>query len=105
LDLLKESPERDARELQLLQSLYLVLLVTRGWAAPETVATAERAAMLAEKRGNLRQLIGSMITRCGQTYLAGELRMAGALARTRRLSSLNANIAPPCSQSCTISKY
>jgi tetratricopeptide (TPR) repeat protein len=36
--------------------------------------------MLAEKRGNLRQLIGSMLRRCGQALLAGELRMAGTLA-------------------------
>ncbi|HKV54960.1 MAG TPA: AAA family ATPase [Candidatus Binataceae bacterium] len=80
LSLLPESPERDARELQLLVSLYFVLYVTRGWAAPETVAAVERARMLAEKRGNLRQLIGSMLRRCGQGLLAGELRMAGALA-------------------------
>ncbi|MBV8356433.1 MAG: hypothetical protein JO189_00645, partial [Deltaproteobacteria bacterium] len=80
LNLLRESPERDARELQLLQSLYPVLFVTRGWAAPETVFAVERAGMLAEKCGNLGQLIFSMLRRCGQTYVAGELRTAGILA-------------------------
>jgi class 3 adenylate cyclase/tetratricopeptide (TPR) repeat protein len=80
LSLLPESHEREARELQLLQSLYSVLFLTRGWAAPETVAAAERAQMLAEKCGNLRQLIFSMLRRCGQAFFAGELRMAGTLA-------------------------
>jgi predicted ATPase len=80
LNLLPESPERDGRELRLRQSLFLMLYVTRGWVAPETVAAAERARILAEKRGNLRQLIGSMLRRCGMALLAGELLMAGALA-------------------------
>jgi hypothetical protein len=66
--------------LELLQSFYFVLSVTRGWGAPETVAAAERAGMLAEKRGNLGQLIGSMLRRCGLAFIAGEMRMAGTLA-------------------------
>jgi class 3 adenylate cyclase/tetratricopeptide (TPR) repeat protein len=80
LNLLPESPERDGRELRLRQSLYFMLFLTRGWAAPETVAAAERLGMLAEKRGDLRKLIGSMVRRCGQAFFAGELRMAAALA-------------------------
>jgi tetratricopeptide (TPR) repeat protein len=36
--------------------------------------------MLAEKCGKPGQLIGSMLTRCVQAYVAGELRMAGTLA-------------------------
>jgi tetratricopeptide (TPR) repeat protein len=79
-NLVRESPKRDTRELQLLQSLYSILHVTRGWAAPETVAAVERAGTLAEKRGNLRQLSGSMIRRFFQFCVAGELRMAGTLA-------------------------
>jgi len=80
VNLLRESPERDGRELQLLQSLYSVLFVTRGWAAPETLTAAERVGMLAEKRGNLSQLIDSMLMRCGQAFLVGEMRMADTLA-------------------------
>jgi tetratricopeptide (TPR) repeat protein len=80
LGLLPESPERDARELQLLGPLYFVLQVSRGWAAPETVAATERFGMLAEKSGNLEQLIGSMLRRCGQAWIAGEMRIAGTLA-------------------------
>jgi len=79
LNLLRESPERDARELELVQSLSFMLYVMRGWAAPETVAVVERARMLAEKQGTLRLLIGSMLARCDQALLAGELRMAGPL--------------------------
>ena len=80
LSLLPESPERDPHELQLWQSLYSMLHVTRGWAAPETAAAAERAGMLAEKCGDLRQLIGSMLRRCIQALFAGEMRMASTLA-------------------------
>jgi class 3 adenylate cyclase/tetratricopeptide (TPR) repeat protein len=54
---LSESPERDARELELTSTLAQVLLVTRGFTAPETRAAAERARDLAEKGGNLAQLV------------------------------------------------
>ena len=54
---LTESPERDARELELARTLAQVLIVTRGFAAPETRAAAERARELAEKIGNLAELV------------------------------------------------
>jgi tetratricopeptide (TPR) repeat protein len=54
---LSASPERDARELGLASTLAQVLFVARGWAAPETLAAAERARDLAEKGGNLAQLV------------------------------------------------
>ena len=54
---LTESPERDARELELARTLAQVLIVTRGFAAPETRAAAERARELAEKGGNLAELV------------------------------------------------
>jgi predicted ATPase len=50
---LSESPERDARELELASTLAQVLMVTRGYNAPETREAAERARELAEKSGNL----------------------------------------------------
>src|SRR6202451_1286708 len=40
---LPEAPERDTRELELTSTLALVLVVTRGFTAPETHAAAERA--------------------------------------------------------------
>ena len=54
---LPESPERTARELELARLLAEVLMVTRGWTAPEVRAAAERARDLAEKGGNLAQLV------------------------------------------------
>jgi class 3 adenylate cyclase/tetratricopeptide (TPR) repeat protein len=80
LGLLPESPERDTRELRLRQSLVSMLHLTRGWTAPETVAATKRLEMLAKNSGNIRQLVGSMTTRCLHAYIAGELRAAGALA-------------------------
>jgi len=80
LDLVPESSERDSRELQLRRSLVSMLHVTRGWAAPETVAAAERLGILAEKSSNLGQLIGSITTRCLHAYIVAELPIAGALA-------------------------
>jgi hypothetical protein len=53
LNLLPESPERDLRELELRQSVVQTLYVTKGYAAPETIAATERAVALAEKSGSL----------------------------------------------------
>ena len=57
LNLLPESPERDNRELELRQSVAQMLYVTEGYSAPETSDAIERAAALAEKTGNLTQLV------------------------------------------------
>jgi hypothetical protein len=54
---LRESLERDARELDLMSALAQVLFVKRGFSAPETRAAAERVRDLAEKSGNLAQLV------------------------------------------------
>ena len=51
LNLLPESPERDLRELELRHSVVRMLMVTRGYAAPETIEATERAVALAEKSG------------------------------------------------------
>ena len=80
LNLLPESPGRDLRELEFRQSLVSLLQMTAGWAAPETIKAAERIGILAEKSGNLRQMIGSIAGRCFQAYIAGDLSIAGALA-------------------------
>ena len=80
LDLLPESPERDLRELKLRQSVVQMLWVTRGYAAPETIDATERAAALAEKSGNLAQLVNLMILRGVSTLVAGDIPAASALA-------------------------
>jgi predicted ATPase len=79
-NLLPESAERDARELQFRQSLVFTAQLTRGWAAPDTIAAAKRLGMLAERSGNLGLLIASIIIRCFHAYIAGEVLLASALA-------------------------
>ena len=80
INLLPESPGRDASELHLRRSLFSMLQMTRGWAARETVEAAKRAATLAEKSGKLRGLIGWMAARSLHASLLGDLFEAAAQA-------------------------
>src|SRR5258708_24236568 len=57
LSTIDESPERDARELELISALADVLYVTGGYTAPDYIAATARARTLAEKSGNLLQLV------------------------------------------------
>src|SRR6266851_5527250 len=77
LSLLPESPERDRRELELMQTVVQMLYVTRGYGAPETNEAAERAAALAEKSGNLTQLVDWLIRRGITANMSGDLLAAG----------------------------
>jgi class 3 adenylate cyclase/tetratricopeptide (TPR) repeat protein len=80
LNLLPESSERDLRELTLRQSVVQMLWVTRGYAAPETIDATERAAALADKSGNLAQLVNLMILRGVSAFVSGDLPAGSALA-------------------------
>ena len=80
INLLPESPERDARELALRQSVVLMLNLTRGIAAPETIEAIERMAVLAEESGNLKLLVDLMIRKGFAAYFSGDLPAASALA-------------------------
>jgi class 3 adenylate cyclase/tetratricopeptide (TPR) repeat protein len=80
LNRLPESPERDLRELELRQSVHAMLWLARGPSEPETIDATERAASLAEKSGNLAQLIKSMIRRGNTALDSGDLPAAGTLA-------------------------
>src|SRR5262249_15276926 len=80
LNLVPESPERDVRELELRESLILMLRLTQGWGTSEVVEAAERVRMLAEKSGDLQRLVGSMTGRCFQAMIASDLPTAAALA-------------------------
>jgi tetratricopeptide (TPR) repeat protein len=80
LNLLPQSPERDLRELQLRDSLRIVLSITRGWAAPEAIEVAEKARVLAEKSGNLGILVRSMLTKSFHACVAGDHSTSVALA-------------------------
>jgi predicted ATPase len=77
---LTESPERDARELELASTLAQVLMVTRGFTAAETRAAAERARELAEKSGNLAQLVAQVYGIWRGVLLAGDYATAALLA-------------------------
>jgi class 3 adenylate cyclase/tetratricopeptide (TPR) repeat protein len=78
---LAESPERDARELELARTLAQVLMVTRGFAAPETRAAAERARELAEKGGNLAELVARIFEIFRTVLISGyDYSTAGLLA-------------------------
>jgi tetratricopeptide (TPR) repeat protein len=83
LDLLPQLPEstaRDRRELELRHSLFRMLWVTKGYAAPETITATEHAAALAEHSGTLTQLVDSVFSRYTIAFASGDLPAAGALA-------------------------
>ena len=79
INLLAESPERDNRELQLRQSIVFMLNATRGFTAAETIDAGQRAAALAEKSGNLKQLVDSVVSRAHTAVISGDLTAAGKL--------------------------
>jgi tetratricopeptide (TPR) repeat protein len=80
LNLLPESPERHLRELELRQSAHIMVTMTKGWAAPETLNAADRIVMLAEKSGNLASLGYSLLVRGVGAWFAGDYPTAGTLA-------------------------
>ena len=75
-----ESPERELRELDLAQSVVGLLYITKGFAAPETKNAIERVAALAEKGGNLAQVVNSVSSKVMIALFPGELPAAAALA-------------------------
>ncbi len=77
---LPESPERDTRELELARALFQVLQRTRGMAAPETREAAARASALAEKGGNLAQLVRQLSAMGTSALASGDYPGAAALA-------------------------
>ena len=80
LNLLPESAERDVRELELRQFLLPMLYFTRGYSAPGTIDVRARAAALAEKSGNLTQLVTLMHATGHCAHDAGDFAAAGTMA-------------------------
>ena len=80
LSLLPESAERDLYELDLRQSIIRILPITRGSASPESVHARARATALAEKSGNLSQLVSLMHARGYAAFHAGDYESAATLA-------------------------
>jgi tetratricopeptide (TPR) repeat protein len=77
---LPESRERDERELDLASTLVQALWRTKGPGAPETREVATRAATLAEKTGNLAQLIQQRNLLRVSTLIMGNYATAATLA-------------------------
>ena len=77
---LPESSQRDTRELALVAPLADAMWVSLGLQAPETVEILQRAAILAEKTGNLVELIKLSNLRRVQLLLKGEFADAASLA-------------------------
>jgi class 3 adenylate cyclase/predicted ATPase len=73
---LPESPERDQRELGLQTTLGPVLMITKGWAAPETERVSLRMQELAETGGTAAQRFSLLSGLFGTAYVGGRLQEA-----------------------------
>src|SRR6516165_2955110 len=80
LNTLPESSERDTRELELCSALVRVLQQTKGYSAPQTVETGARVRVLAEKVGNLSQLVRQATRTWGALLTTGDYTGAAAIA-------------------------
>ena len=80
LNTLPTSPEREARELTLVAVLAWLLARTKGYSAAETIEVTEHARALAEKTGNLPQLILQVIGTYAAVFVLGDYSGAAALA-------------------------
>jgi class 3 adenylate cyclase/tetratricopeptide (TPR) repeat protein len=87
LNLLTESAEREAHELEVRRSLVGLLSVTRGYAARETTDAVERTTALTEKTGTLAELLNWTASRCVIATISGDYPGAITLAdRTLELA-------------------
>ena len=77
---LPETPERDGRELAHIATLTAVLYTLKGTASAETIEVIARHRALAEKTGNLQRVVSSRLGIFLQTFMAGDLSRAAALA-------------------------
>jgi tetratricopeptide (TPR) repeat protein len=75
-----ESPERDTRELQLRSSFVHALRVTKGWGTPEVLEMNSRARALAQKTGNLPELVQQLWVGAGYAQVRGDHSSAAVLA-------------------------
>jgi hypothetical protein len=80
LNTLPESLERDARELELTSALVQVLQLAKGYSAPESVEAAACARALAERSGNLAQLVRQAFATWTSTLASGDYPSASVLA-------------------------
>jgi predicted ATPase len=69
---LPDSAQRDARELALQDALARVSMLTKGYAASQTLEAATRARSLAEKSGNLADLAKQLFSTWAAQIVAGD---------------------------------
>jgi class 3 adenylate cyclase/tetratricopeptide (TPR) repeat protein len=101
LESLKKLPissARDRRELDLAGTLAQVMLITKGFTDRETRAAAERARELAEKTGNLAQLIIQALGIWRSAFFSGDYSTAVLLAD--RIVELAQREGSPASLGC-----
>ncbi len=77
---LPETPERDSREIDLLVPLVVVASSNHGWTSKEVNALSGRSSALAEKSGNLSQLVLQRFAATAAAWQAGDQARAKALA-------------------------
>jgi class 3 adenylate cyclase/tetratricopeptide (TPR) repeat protein len=70
---LPESPERDSRELRLMSALLGVLKIIGGYTAPDFIEATARARKLAEKSGNLTQLVLHVVGMWASATTSGDI--------------------------------
>ena len=80
LQTLADSPERDARELELLTPLGTAYIASRGYAAPEVGPVFRRARELCERVGQQHQLFALMLGNWEWHTVRGDLRLCMELA-------------------------
>ena len=79
LEALDESPERDARELELLSALGTAYIASRGYAAPEIGPVFGRARALCERIGQSPQLVAIVVGIWEWHFVRGEIRLCTEL--------------------------
>src|SRR6516165_7733367 len=79
LETLEASPERDARELDLLGALGTAYIASRGYAAPEVGPVYRRASVLCERAGQTPQLFAMMWGNFAFHIVRGHLRICADL--------------------------
>src|SRR5260370_38167839 len=80
LETLEASPERDARELELLGPLGTAYIASRGYAAPEVGPVFRRARTLCERVGQTPQLFAMMWGNFAFHIVRGDFRVCTELA-------------------------
>lgn len=81
IGLMPESAERDQVELELRQGIVRAMWFTNGYSDHETIASTEMAAVLAEKSGQLSQLLTWLLLRCTSSLVSGDFNSVTSLLK------------------------